>query len=218
MLIKSFPSGPWATNCYIIAQESNSECLIIDPGFESIPEIHKLCSQFNLHPVATLLTHGHMDHVLSVVPLCSGHNISSFIHPKDEWMLSTPEKAYSKSSWQELINLNGSVPKFLPDNLQFLKNRMELELAGIKFKCHHTPGHTEGSTVFSFNQILFSGDVLFKKGIGRTDLAGGDSVAMNESLKNVILKFPDEMSVYPGHGPSTTIGDERKTNPYLQDL
>ena len=115
MLIQSFPAGPWATNCYVIANEKDSECLIIDPGFESIQEIRQICNKFNLHPVATLLTHGHMDHVWSVVPLCSGHNISSFIHPKDEWMLSTPEKAYSKSSWQELINLNGSVPKFLPD-------------------------------------------------------------------------------------------------------
>ena len=218
MLIKSFPAGPWATNCYLVANETNSECVIIDPGFESLPDIESICTQFNLHPVATLLTHGHMDHVWSVIPLCNNHQISAYIHGLDEWMLSTPEKAYSKSSWQDLIKLNAGVPEFLPKDLNHLKNKMKLDLAGLEITCHHAPGHTEGSTVFTSQNNLFSGDVLFNRGIGRTDLPGGNPKAMLESLKNVILKFPDEMSVFPGHGPSTTIGDERFKNPYLQDL
>ena len=105
--------------------------------------------------------------------------------------------------------LNFYIRKF-----QELENEILLTLQRLK----ENKGHTEGSTVFSSQNNLFSGDVLFNRGIGRTDLPGGNPKAMLESLKNVILKFPDEMSVFPGHGPSTTIGDERFKNPYLQDL
>jgi len=94
MLIKSFPAGPWATNCYLVANEANSECIIIDPGFESLSGIKRIAEQFGLHPVATLLTHGHMDHVWSVVPLCKEHNIAAYLHSDDEWMVNEPEKAY----------------------------------------------------------------------------------------------------------------------------
>jgi glyoxylase-like metal-dependent hydrolase (beta-lactamase superfamily II) len=218
VLIESFPAGPWATNCYIVANEANSECIIIDPGFDSLAEIEQTCQRFNLHPVATLLTHGHMDHVWSVVPLCESHNISAYLHSADEWMLNDPEKAYSAGGWQEITKLAGGTPDFLPINLEIIKNHSILDLAGIKIKNHHAPGHTEGSTVFESGKHLFSGDVLFNRGIGRTDLAGGSSSAMERSLKNVILKFPDDMNVYPGHGPGTTIKDERTKNPYLQHL
>ncbi len=218
MLIKSFPAGPWATNCYLVANEANSECVIIDPGFESLSGIKRIAEQFGLHPVATLLTHGHMDHVWSVVPLCNQHNISAYLHTDDEWMITEPEKAYSKSGWQEIVNMSGGIPDYKPKDLKLLKENKTLDLAGIKFKSHHAPGHTEGSTVFETGTHLFSGDVLFNRGIGRTDLPGGNASAMDHTLANVILKFPDVMSVYPGHGPSTTIQDERTSNPYLRHL
>ena len=120
-------------------------------------------------------------------------------------MITTPEKAYSKSGWQEIVNMAGGVPDYRPDELKLIKENRNLDLAGIKFKTHHAPGHTEGSTVFETGDHLFSGDVLFNRGIGRTDLPGGNASAMDHTLANVILKFPDAMSVYPGHGPSTTI-------------
>lgn len=218
MLIKSFAAGPWATNCYLVANEANSECIIIDPGYESLSDIKRISQQFGLHPVATLLTHGHMDHVWSVVPLCKDHNISAYLHAQDEWMITSPEKAYSKSGWEDIVNMAGGIPDYKPKDLKLIKENKVLDLAGIKFKVHHAPGHTKGSTVFESDSHLFSGDVLFNRGIGRTDLPGGDASAMDHTLANVILKFPDVMSVYPGHGPSTTIKDERTSNPYLRHL
>lgn len=218
MLIKSFAAGPWATNCYLVANEANSECIIIDPGYESLSDIKRITQQFGLHPVATLLTHGHMDHVWSVVPLCKDHNISAYLHAQDEWMITSPEKAYSKSGWEDIVDMAGGIPDYKPKDLKLIKENKVLDLAGIKFKAHHAPGHTKGSTVFESGSHLFSGDVLFNRGIGRTDLPGGDASAMDHTLANVILKFPDVMSVYPGHGPSTTIKDERTSNPYLRHL
>ena len=218
MLIKSFAAGPWATNCYLVANEANSECIIIDPGYESLSDIKRITQQFGLHPVATLLTHGHMDHVWSVVPLCKDHNISAYLHAQDECMITSPEKAYSKSGWEDIVNMAGGIPDYKPKDLKLIKENKVLDLAGIKFKSHHAPGHTKGSTVFESGSHLFSGDVLFNRGIGRTDLPGGDASAMDHTLANVILTFPDVMSVYPGHGPSTTIKDERTSNPYLRHL
>jgi len=218
MLIKSFPAGPWATNCYVIAHEANSECLIIDPGFNALPEIARILTQQGLHPVAALLTHGHMDHVWTVVPLCNEHNISAYINSEDEWMITEPKKAYSKSGWEDIVKMFGGAPDFRPDNLNLIKENRSLDLAGIKIKTHHAPGHTKGSMVFESGNVLFSGDVLFNRGIGRTDLPGGDASQMDHTLANVILKFPDEMLVYPGHGPSTNIKDERTNNPYLRHL
>ena len=218
MLIKSFAAGPWATNCYLVEHEANSECIIIDPGYESLSDIKRITQQFGLHPVATLLTHGHMDHVWSVVPLCKDHNISAYLHAQDEWMITSPEKAYSKSGWEDIVNMAGGIPDYKPKDLKLIKENKVLDLAGIKFKSHHAPGHTKGSTVFESGSHLFSGDVLFNRGIGRTDLPGGDASAMDHTLANVILTFPDVMSVYPGHGPSTTIKDERTSNPYLRHL
>ena len=218
MLIKSFPAGPWATNCYVIANEANSECLIIDPGFNALAEIARILTQQGLHPVAALLTHGHMDHVWSIVPLCKEHNILAYINSEDDWMITEPKKAYSKSSWEDIVKMFGGTPDFRPDNLNLIKENKSLDLAGIKIKTHHAPGHTKGSMVFESGNILFSGDVLFNRGIGRTDLPGGDASQMDHTLANVILKFPDEMLVYPGHGPSTNIKDERTNNPYLRHL
>ena len=166
--------------------------------------------------MATLLTHGHMDHVWSVVPLCKDHNISAYLHAQDEWMITSQEKAYSKSGWEDIVNMAGGIPDYKPKDLKLIKENKVLDLAGIKFKSHHAPGHTKGSTVFESGSHLFSGDVLFNRGIGRTDLPGGDASAMDHTLANVILKFPDVMSVYPGHGPSTTIKYERTSNPYLR--
>ena len=139
MLIKSFPAGPWATNCYLVANEANSECIIIDPGFESLQGIKRIAEQFGLHPVATLLTHGHMDHVWSVVPLCKEHNIAAYLHSDDEWMVNEPEKAYSKGGWQEIVNMAGGIPDYRPDELKLMKENRTLDLAGIKFKTHHAP-------------------------------------------------------------------------------
>ena len=218
MIIESFAAGPWGTNCYLVAPAVDSEAILIDPGFDSLERIQSLLTTHRLHPVAALLTHGHMDHVWSVVPLCSSHKIPALINKRDSWMLEKPETAYSRSSWREILALAGGQVNFLPKEISYLEDNKEINLEVFKVQAISSPGHTQGSMLFKFDDNLFSGDTLFNQGIGRTDLPGGDEQQMRKTLKEVILPMNDQIKVYPGHGPSTTIGDERKHNIFLREL
>jgi hydroxyacylglutathione hydrolase len=218
VFIEKFAAGPWATNCYLVAPAVASEAIIIDPGYESLAEIAQLVEKNQLHPVAALLTHGHMDHVWSVVPLCKSHNISAWIHEKDEWMIKEPAKAYSNEGWREILRLADNQVDFYPKDLNLIKSNQSIDLAGLNLTPIHSPGHTMGSLMFQIEQVLFSGDTLFNRGIGRTDLPGGDESLMRNTLKNVVLPMNDQIKVYPGHGPHTTIADERQNNIYLREL
>ncbi len=218
MLIESFAAGPWATNCYVVAPGQDSEAIVIDPGYEALERIKIVIAKNRLHPVAALLTHGHMDHVWSVVPLCSSHQIPALINKRDSWMLEKPQTAYAASSWREILNLSDGVIDFFPKEIAYLEDNKQINLAAFDIEALATPGHTQGSMVFKLGETLFSGDTLFNQGIGRTDLPGGDESMMRKSLKEVILPMNDQIKVYPGHGPSTTIGDERKHNIFLREL
>ena len=218
MIIESFAAGPWATNCYVVAPAADSEAIVIDPGFDSVEHIQGLLTKHRLHPIAALLTHGHMDHVWSVVPLCRSHRIPALINKKDSWMLEQPQTAYSASSWREILNLAAGEVNFFPNDINYLENNQKINLDVFEVEAISAPGHTQGSMVFKFAEVLFSGDTLFNRGIGRTDLPGGDEQQMRKTLKEVILPMDDQLKVYPGHGPSTTIGDERKQNIFLREL
>lgn len=218
MIIESFAAGPWATNCYLVAPAPDSEAIVIDPGFDSLTQIQNLVAKHRLHPVAALLTHGHMDHVWSVVPLCKSHQIPAMINKRDSWMLENPAAAYPAASWREILNLTQGEVDFFPKEILYLEDNKKINLTVFDVEAIATPGHTQGSMVFKFDNTLFSGDTLFNQGIGRTDLPGGDEAQMRKSLKEVILPMNDQIKVYPGHGPSTTIGDERKHNIFLREL
>lgn len=218
MLIESFAAGPWATNCYVVSPGPDSEAIVIDPGFESLEQIKKLSAKHRLHPVAALLTHGHMDHIWSIVPLCKSHKIPALINQRDSWMLEKPEMAYPAASWREIQNLSQGAVDFFPKEIAYLEDNKKINLAVFDIEALATPGHTQGSMVFKLDSTLFSGDTLFNQGIGRTDLPGGDESLLKKSLKEVILPMNDQIKVYPGHGPSTTIGDERRHNIFLREL
>ena len=215
MLIAGFPAGSFAANCYVVAPGPGEQCLIIDPGQDAEPGITELLAQHRLRPAAVLATHGHIDHVWSVAPVCGARGIPAYIHPADRDLLSDPAKGFPLQVGQQLFR---GLTFTEPDDVIALEDGMTLRLAGVELVVDHAPGHTPGSVTFRSPQVLFSGDVLFAGSIGRTDLPGGDHAAMLDSLSRVCLTLPDDTHVLPGHGPETTIGAERATNPFLAGL
>ena len=223
MLIAGFPAGPWGTNCYVAATGPGSECVVIDPGKDAAAGVAELVREHRLKPVAVLVTHGHIDHMWSVAPVAGTYDATAWIHPADRHLLADPMSGMSPETAQML--LGGDFTFAEPDDVQELKDTQELELAGLRFVVDHTPGHTAGSVTFrspyaaeDISEVMFSGDLLFAGSIGRTDLPGGDHPTMLQSLKSKVLTLADDIVVLPGHGEQTSIGRERATNPYLQDL
>ncbi|NUW45642.1 MBL fold metallo-hydrolase [Nonomuraea rhodomycinica] len=215
MLIAGFPAGAFQTNCYVIAPAAGEECVIVDPGQDAVDGVDELLREHRLRPVAVLLTHGHLDHVWSVAPVCGARDVPAWIHPDDRHLLSDPAAGWGSVGAQ----LFGGITLSEPDDVRELSDGATLPLAGLEFTVDHTPGHTRGSVSFRLpdDAIMFAGDLLFAGSIGRTDLPGGDYPTILRSLATKCLTLPDDTVVLPGHGPQTTIGHERATNPYLRE-
>ena len=215
MFVRGFPAAAFDTNCWVVAAAEGEECLVIDPGIGVEQQLDEVLREHRLKPVAVLLTHGHLDHTFSVAPVCGAKDVPAFIHPADRELLADPVKGLSRESAQLF---GGRLEWTEPSDVRLLDPAEPLALAGLELAVDFAPGHTPGSVVFETHKTLFSGDVLFAGSIGRTDLPGGSWEQMQESLARVILPREDEIVVHTGHGPSTTIGRERLTNPFLQDL
>lgn len=215
MLIAGFPAGSFAANCYLVAPEPGAECVIIDPGQDAESGIEELIAKNRLRPVAVLATHGHIDHIWSVAPVCGAKDIPAYIHPDDRALLSDPARGLSLLAGQQLF---GGMTFTEPDDVRELTDGMTLDLAGVSLVVDHAPGHTPGSVTFRLPDTVFTGDLLFAGSIGRTDLPGGDYQMILDSLARVCLPLPDDTVVLAGHGPQTTIGAERATNPFLAGL
>jgi glyoxylase-like metal-dependent hydrolase (beta-lactamase superfamily II) len=225
VLVVGFPAGPWGTNCYVVAPGAGEQCVVVDPGKDAVPGIEDAVREHRLSPVAALLTHGHIDHVWSVVPVCGARGIPAYVHADDRAMLTDPMLGISDQTRQMLATMTGDrLPMGEPDDLRLLADGAELEIAGLRLLVDHAPGHTRGSVMFrsagegDVPPLLLSGDVLFEGSVGRTDLPGGDHGAMLTSLSTKVLPLADETVVLPGHGGTTTVGRERAANPYLQAL
>jgi hydroxyacylglutathione hydrolase len=218
VLIAGFPAGAWGTNCYLVAPAAGEECVIIDPGHLAAQGVEETLAKHRLKPVAVILSHGHIDHVASVVPVCGAHDIPAWVHPEDRYMLKDPEKALGRAVGAQLM---GELTVGEPADLRELSDGAALRLAGLELSVAHAPGHTKGSVTFRMPEspdipsVLFSGDLLFAGSVGRTDLPGGSTAELYESLARVCLPLDDSTVVLSGHGPQTTIGRERATNPYL---
>nr|WP_227464334.1 MBL fold metallo-hydrolase [Nocardioides lijunqiniae] len=222
-MIAGFPAGPWGTNCYVAATGPGSECVVIDPGKDAAAGVDEVVRQHRLKPVAVLVTHGHVDHMWCVAPVAGTYDATAWIHPDDRHLLADPMAGMSPETTAML--LGGDYTWAEPDDVRELSDRQELELAGLTFTVDHTPGHTEGSVTFrspydaaDISEVMFSGDLLFAGSIGRTDLPGGDHPTILRSLATKVLPLRDDVVVLPGHGEQTSIGRERATNPFLQDL
>ena len=218
VLVTGFPAGAFAANCYVVAPAPGEECVIIDPGQDAQRGIEELLDRYRLKPIAVLLTHGHIDHMWSVAPVCGAKGIPAYIHPDDREMLADPARGMSLMAKQQFL---GGMTFSEPDDVKALRDDEIIPLAGLSFRVGHTPGHTPGSVTFRSAgedlDALFTGDLLFAGSIGRTDLPGGDHETILRSLART-LTLPDATVVLPGHGPTTTIGDERTTNPFLTGL
>jgi hydroxyacylglutathione hydrolase len=215
VLITGFPAAAFGTNCYVVAPEAGAECVVVDPGIGVVDQLDDVLAEHRLQPVAVLLTHGHIDHTFSVTPVCGARGVPAYLHPDDDAMLHDPLVGISVET---AALFGGRLEWTEPDDVKPLADGEVLRIAGLELTVDHAPGHTRGSVLFRLPAdargdvpaVCLSGDVLFAGSIGRTDLPGGDHASM--------LPLTDDMIVLPGHGPQTTIGAERATNPFLQDL
>ncbi|MDI5939135.1 MULTISPECIES: MBL fold metallo-hydrolase [Micromonospora] len=224
MLVASFPADAFGTNCYVVATGPGEQCVVVDPGIGVIDRLDAVLAEHRLHPAAVLLTHGHLDHTFSVAPVCGARGVTAYVHPEDRELLADPAKGLS----MDLRGLfGGRLPYSEPDDVAELTDGATLSLAGLEITVDHAPGHTGGSVLFRLpgegseweaEQVCLSGDVLFAGSIGRTDLWGGSMPRMLTSLRDKILPLADDTVVLPGHGPATTIGRERASNPYLIEV
>lgn len=215
MLVRGFPAAAFDTNCWVVAPGPGEQCIVVDPGIGVEDELDALLREHRLQPVAVLLTHGHLDHTFSVTPVCGARGIPALIHPADRELLADPMKGLSAGS---SAMFGGRLDWTEPSDIGLLDPAVPVQLAGLTISTAFAPGHTPGSVMFGIDATLFSGDVLFAGSIGRCDLPGGSWEQMQASLAREVLPLPDDIVVHCGHGPSTTIGRERASNPYLQDL
>lgn len=215
MLIETFEAPLFGTNCWILAPAPKSECIIIDPGAPSVEaHVDEIIERLGLKPVAVIATHGHLDHTFSIRPIADGYGIPVKIHVNDRRALAHPEALHRSEFISSLGNLTFTEPAVVEE----LHHGDSFNLLDIEFTALHSPGHTAGSMMFRAEDILISGDVLFKGSIGRTDLPTGSHEQMLSTLRSRVLPLDDEIRVLPGHGDETTIGIERKNNPYLKEL
>ncbi|GAA4404479.1 MBL fold metallo-hydrolase [Tsukamurella soli] len=222
MLITGFPAGAFQTNCYVLADGPGSDAVVVDPGQEAIAPLEQLLAEHRLNPVAILLTHGHLDHTWTAQPLADEYGIPVYIHAADRPMLADPSIGIGAG----LAAMLGDETFTEPGKVVEFGDREPVTLAGITFGVDLAPGHTQGSVVLTTHvpgpdgdvTVALAGDVLFQGSIGRTDLPGGDHQQLLTSIAERLLPLPDDTVVLPGHGPTTTIGQERATNPFLQGL
>jgi len=215
VLVVGFPAGAWATNCWVVAPGRGEQCVVIDPGHEAADQLDDVLATHRLAPVAVLCTHGHVDHVWSVTPVCGARDIPALIHPADRKMLTDPASAIGAPPGTPIF---GRLDWAEPADVRELADGEVLTLAGLELRVDATPGHTPGSVTFGCDGEFFSGDLLFRDGVGRTDLPGGSTRQLLDSLARVPLALDDGIVVRPGHGPDTTIGRERMHNPWLVDI
>lgn len=199
--------GPLGTNCYIVYDDNNA--LIIDPGGQA-NQIISFLQENNLSAQAILLTHAHFDHIGGVDSLRNDLELDVYLH-------------YNEAEWLENPHLNRSAAfvgeAIVTKQAEHMLKPGVLQVGSFTFEVLHTPGHSPGSVSFLFDkdEFVISGDVLFQQGIGRTDLPGGNMGQLQSSIRNHLYQLDDSYIVYPGHGPSTTVKDEKRNNPFVSE-
>ena len=219
VLITGFPAGMLACNCYVLAPRPGSDAIVVDPGQRAMGPLRRILDENRLTPAAVLLTHGHIDHIWSAQKVADSYGCPAYIHPEDRFMLTDPIKDFGPRLGQVLFGALFSEPKQV---VELDKDGDKIELGGITVAVDHTPGHTRGSVVFRVadgpSDVVFTGDTLFRQSVGRTDLPGGSGRDLLGSIVTKLLVLDDDTVVLPGHGEKTTIGLERRTNPFLEGL
>ncbi len=202
MYLEAFSDNPFATNCWLVAADGSEEAVVVDPGF-SPEHVRTMLEEAGKRAVAVLATHGHFDHIGSAAELC-GDGLPLYIHEADRLALTDP------GAWGAGMD----TPEVFVKDVRNVAEGDVLEFAGFRIEVLHTPGHTPGSVCYRTDALLFSGDLVFRGTIGRHNFPNSNPADMRRSLRR-FLAMPDETDVYPGHGPETTVGHERATNPFL---
>ncbi|MCI0498279.1 MAG: MBL fold metallo-hydrolase [Planctomycetales bacterium] len=212
MHIDTLILGDFQTNCYCVRPDASAAtCLVIDPGLEPEPLVHFLRRQ-NLEPAAIALTHGHADHIGGVETLRRHWpKVQVAIHKDDALMLTAPA--------ENLSILAGCMVQTRPAEVILDSESIDYKAAGLRFKILHTPGHTPGGICLysAEDDTLFSGDTLFAGSVGRSDFPGGSHELLIQMITEKLLILPEKTRVYPGHGPATTLRNEKKFNPFLKN-
>ena len=215
MLLTGFPAGMLACNCYVLAPRKGSDAIVVDPGQRAMGTLRRVLDENRLTPAAVLLTHGHIDHIWSAQKVADTYGCPAFIHPEDRHMLSDPIRGLGPRLGQLALSALFREPKQV---IELDRDGAVLDFGALAVTVDHTPGHTRGSVVFRVENHAFTGDTLFKQSVGRTDLPGGSGNALLSSIVEKLLVLEDDTLVLPGHGESSTIGLERRTNPFLEGL
>lgn len=206
--IRTLLNGPIEENCQVINMEGDATAIVIDPG-SSAAQLKKAIDEAGLKPALILATHGHFDHVGAVYALCEAYQAPFACHPADSEILDTLEDTYM---------FYGMGTTRRPKISREIKDGEIIEAGPIRLRAIHTPGHTPGGLCFYHEESksLFSGDTLFRHSIGRSDFEGGDASQLTQNIREKLFTLPDETRVYPGHGEATTIGDEKRENPFVR--
>lgn len=205
MRIAGFAAGPFQTNCYVVA--NGDRAFVIDPGLGAHEAVSQMAQEQGLNVEAVVLTHGHIDHIRDA----AAFGVETFVHPADAFMLLRGEGVSEQA--RQLYDASAMPPI---DNPTPLEDGQTLTVAGVDLRIVHAPGHSPGCVMLVADEVVFSGDVLFRGSIGRTDLPDSDPAQMQDSLRGPVWDLDDELQVLPGHGPATTVAQERATNPYLR--
>jgi glyoxylase-like metal-dependent hydrolase (beta-lactamase superfamily II) len=207
MILETFPVGPLQCNCTLLGDEQTAEAIVIDPGDE-VDRIHRRLTELGLKLKQILVTHAHIDHVGGALKLKQLTGAPILLNENDLPLLEMME---SQAGWLGIATPETAPPD---DNLA---DGLIVGLPGYPAQVLHTPGHSQGSVCLHFAplKLLIAGDTLFAGSVGRTDLPGGNPQQIIHSIESRLLRLPDETKVLPGHGPATTIGAERRSNPWL---
>ncbi len=234
MLLTGFPAGMLACNCYVLAPRQGSDAIVVDPGQRAFGPLRRILDENRLTPAAVLLTHGHIDHIWSAQKVADTFGCPVYIHPADRSMLTDPIRGFGPRIAQVAFGAMFREPRQV---VELDSDGQTLDLGGMAVTVDHTPGHTRGSVTFRVSGrpdegdrsagsdaaaggqgLVFTGDTLFNGSVGRTDLPGGSGRDLIDSIMSRLMVLDDDTRVLPGHGEASTIGVERRTNPFLQGL
>ena len=214
--------GAWAANCYIVGDAEAGTAFVVDPGQGGDGPVQEVLERRSVTCETILLTHGHLDHLWSVPELVADLDVGVRMHAEDRWLWDSPAAAFgaSDAALQAQFGLDWRPPT---DRLETFAGDQSMTVSGFTVRTFHTPGHTPGSSVFLVDglaeeEVLVSGDLIFAGSVGRTDFPRGSLEEQNRSIARVVLPLDDPTRIISGHGPETTVGRERATNPFVREI